>query len=127
MAPEGSVAAAYPAAMPRPNEQVVITYPEACVDGGTQVRLALRYTPARPLDTPPATLPEGEKPAEGAIYLQVVIDPAGTFQEPIYIGGPAHLTKAAIEAIGAWKVEPPRINGAPYATPVVLQVRFRQR
>lgn len=126
-APEGSMAAAYAAPMPRGNEQVVITYPEACTGGGTQVRLPVRYTPARPLDTPPATLPEGETPPEGAVYLQVVIDPAGTFQKADYIGGPAHLVKAAIEAIASWKVEPPRINGAPYITPVVLQVRFRDQ
>ena len=124
-APEGSVGAAFQMAGLRSGDQVRITYPEACAGGGTQVMLPARFTPPRALATPPVRVPAGGKPGEGPVYLQVLIDPAGTFAQPEYIGGPSQLVKAAIEGIATWKVEPARLNGAPLVTSSVLKVEFR--
>jgi hypothetical protein len=33
----------------------------------------------------------------------------------------------AIQALRDWNVEPARMNGVPVSTPLVVQVRFRQR
>jgi hypothetical protein len=124
-AAEGSVGVALQLPNLRATDQVRITYPEACAGTGTQVTLPTRFTPARPIDTPPVPLPVGEKPPDGAVYLQVLIDPAGTFAQPEYVGGPRPLVKAAIEGIARWKVEPARLNGAPLVIPVVLKVDFK--
>ena len=50
---------------------------------------------------------------------------AGNFRMPISLGGPPDLAKVAMDAIANWRAEPARINGAPLATPVVLQVTFK--
>jgi hypothetical protein len=41
-----------------------------------------------------------------------------------YIGGPMELLGAATDAVKHWKSEPPRINGAPTAAGVLVQVKF---
>jgi outer membrane biosynthesis protein TonB len=46
-------------------------------------------------------------------------------QRPAFIGGPAHLTPAAMDAIQRWRSEPPKINGAPIARAVLVQVMFK--
>jgi outer membrane biosynthesis protein TonB len=40
------------------------------------------------------------------------------------LGGPPGLARAAIDALAAWRLKPPRVNGAPMALAVVLQISF---
>jgi hypothetical protein len=60
------------------------------------------------------------------VWLQTLTDLDGMLQHPEYIGGPAHLAQAAIEAIQRWRSEPARINGAPIVRPVMIPVKFKQ-
>ena len=50
---------------------------------------------------------------------------AGRFREATALGGDPDLSRAAVEAVSSWRADPPRVNGAPLASPVVLQVTFR--
>jgi len=59
------------------------------------------------------------------IAIQAILDQSGCFRMPVLLGGPDDLAKVAMDAIATWRAEPARINGAPLATPVVLQVTFK--
>ena len=85
----------------------------------------MKFTDPRTLETPAPSLPAGLAPSETPVRLQALVDLDGMLQRPAYIGGPAHLTPAAIEAIRRWRSEPPRINGAPIARAVLVQVKFK--
>jgi outer membrane biosynthesis protein TonB len=61
------------------------------------------------------------------VRLQALIDLDGTAQRVVFIGGPAALSGAAIDAVRSWTAEPARLNGAPIVTPVTLQVKFEPR
>ena len=74
---------------------------------------------------PEPTLPAGA-PAGQPVLLQVLVDLDGTMREAVYVGGPAVLAKAAIDAVATWKSEPARINGVPRAAGALVQVRFKQ-
>jgi hypothetical protein len=73
---------------------------------------------------PPA--PAGQS-IERPVYVQVVIDLDGHMQRPVFIGGPAGLAQATLDAVRGWTAEPTRLNGAPIVTPALLQVRFTPR
>ena len=59
------------------------------------------------------------------IAVQAIVDHAGVFREATALGGAPDLSRAAVEAVLSWRADPPRVNGAPLASPVVLQVTFR--
>jgi hypothetical protein len=84
----------------------------------------MKYTNARPLKTPQPPLPAGQASTERPVRLQALLDLNGAAQRIVYIGGPAALTDAAIDAVRGWTADPTRLNGAPVVTPVTLQVRF---
>ena len=86
--------------------------------------LPVKFSAARAIDTPLPPLPAGAT-ADGPVRLQALVDLDGTLQRATYIGGPASLGPAAIDAAGRWRSEPARVNGAPVATGVVVQVRFK--
>jgi len=123
--PNGSVAAVFGIDGPRGGFTVKATYPDAC-SGATEERsLAIETTGARLLESPMPTRPAGDRAIGTWIAVQAIVDHAGRFREATALGGPADLSRAAVEALSAWRAEPPRVNGAPLASPVVLQITFR--
>lgn len=122
----GSLAARFPPQQVRPTDRVKITYAEpACPGGMTDVLFPLKATPVRGTEMPAPALPAGAKPEENRVLLQVLIDLDGALQRPSYAGGPAHLQQAAIEAVKTWRAEPARVNGAPVATAMLVEVEFK--
>jgi len=104
---------------------VKVTYREAC-SGTTEERtLALTSSPAKLLESPMPTRPASD-PAIGTwIVVQAIVDHAGGFREATALGGPPELAQAAVDVLSRWRAAPPRVNGAPLASPVVLQLTFR--
>ena len=123
--PVGTLFAAVSLPTPRPNDTVRITYTEACGSSSDQVNLRVTMSGPRGIDMPEPALPAGA-PAGQPVLLQVLVDLDGTMREAVYVGGPAALAKAAIDAVAAWKSEPARINGVPRAAGALVQVRFKQ-
>jgi hypothetical protein len=125
-APVSSLAATFALTTLRPTDTVRITYAEASCTGGTpELALPVKFTDPRALDTPAPSLPAGLAAGDTPVRLQALVDLDGMLQRPVYVGGPAHLTRAAMEAIQRWRSEPPRINGAPIARAVLVQVKFK--
>ena len=125
-APVSSLAATFALTTLRPTDTVRITYAEASCTGGTpELALPVKFTDPRALDTPAPSLPAGLAPGDTPVRLQALVDLDGMLQRPVYVGGPAHLTRAAMEAIQRWRSEPPRINGAPIPRAVLVQVKFK--
>jgi hypothetical protein len=125
--PAGSLAFVVQNGSPRPNDSVKITYAEtACGADGPQVSLPMVFTPGRPIEMPQPALPAGTT-ADEPVLVQILIDLDGAGQQPTYVGGPQALFRAAADAVGRWRFEPPRVNGAPMTTGVLLQVRFTPR
>jgi len=102
-----------------------VTYAEGCDGAAPDVVLPLRVEAPRLVQLVPGVLPPGMAEADAVVYIQVIIDPEGHIARPHYLGGPRPLYPAAVDALAKWKVEPIRVNGAPVATPNVLQVPFR--
>ncbi len=109
---------------PRANDTIRITYSEAaCGSTSNAVNLPLKGSAARAVEMPMPPLPSGAS-ANARVLLQALVDLDGAVQRPAYVGGPAELLQAAIEAAGRWRFEPARINGAPLPSAVLLQVAF---
>jgi hypothetical protein len=125
-APPSSLAATFALATLRPTDTIRITYADAsCTPGSADVPLPVKFSPARAIDTPLPPLPAGAAPADGPVRLQALVDLDGTLQRATFIGGPASLSPAAIDATGRWRSEPARVNGAPVATGVIVTVKFK--
>lgn len=125
-APPASLAAAFRLSNLRPNDTVKITYAEpACGAASTEVALPVRHTDPKTIDTTTPPLPSGLAPSDLPVRLQALVDLDGMLQRPTYLGGPMHLSQAAMDAVGRWRSEPRRINGAPVATGVIVQVKFK--
>ena len=125
-APASSLAATFPLSTLRPSDTILVTYADAaCTAGNPEVLLPVKFSPARTIDAPLPALPAGMPPTDTPVRLQALVDLDGTLQRATYIGGPTTLSQAAIDAAGRWRSEPPRVNGAPVATGVVVQVRFK--
>jgi hypothetical protein len=122
--PAGSMAAAFPMDRPRAIDSIKITYPDEACGPSNEIVLPMKYTNARALKTPQPALPPGQPATERPVRLQALIDLDGSAEQIVYIGGPAALTGAAIDAVRGWTAEPARLNGAPIVTPVALQVKF---
>ena len=126
-APVSSLAAAFTLPTLRPGDAVRITYADpACTGGSSELSLAVKYSDVRSLDMPAPPLPPGAAPGDASVWLQTLTDLDGMLQHPTYIGGPAHLAQAAMEAVQRWRSEPARINGAPVVRPVMVPVKFKQ-
>jgi hypothetical protein len=125
-APVSSLAAAFTLSTLRSSDAVRITYADpACTGGNPEISLAVKFSDVRSLDMSAPTLPSGLTPSDAPVWLQTLTDLDGMLQHPEYIGGPAHLAQAAIEAVQRWRSEPARINGAPVVRPVIIPVRFK--
>jgi hypothetical protein len=125
-APVSSMAATFTLATLRPSDTVRITYADPSCTGGTpELALPVKFTDARTLETPVPPLPAGLAASDTPVRLQALVDLDGMLQRPAYVGGPTHLTPAAMEAIQRWRSEPPRINGAPIVRAVLVQVKFK--
>lgn len=123
-APAGSVAAVFGLDGPRAGLTVKVTYPDAC-SGTTEERtMELTSSPAKLLESPMPTRPAGDAALGTWIAVQAIVDHAGRFREATALGGPPELARAAVDVLSRWRVEPPRVNGAPLASPVVLRLTF---
>lgn len=122
---EGTLAARFALDGPRAGVAVKATYPDACSGTTEEITLELSSTPARLVDSPMPTRPAGDGAIGEWVAVQAVVDQQGRFREATALGGPADLARAAVAALAAWRAEPPRVNGAPLASPVVLQLTFR--
>jgi len=122
--PPGSIASRVALQQVRPADRVRITYAETC---GTakDVVLPVKFSPAKSGESPQPALPEGGKPGETRVLLQVMIDLEGRLRHARYAGGPPFLRQAAIEAVKAWRAEPARVNGSPVATATLVLVPFK--
>lgn len=125
--PRGSIAATFQLDRPRAADTIKIAYPESGCGPSHEAALTMKYTNAKPLNTPAPALPPGQSPTPRPVRLQAVIDLDGAAQRVVYMGGPEALVPAAIDAVRGWTAEPARLNGAPIVTPVTLQVRFGPR
>lgn len=122
--PAGSVAAVFAMDAPRGGITVKVTYPDACSGATEERNLGLEGTGARLVDSPMPTRPAGDAAIGRWIAVQAIVDSAGRFREATALGGPPDLSRAAVEALAGWRVEPARVNGAAMASPVVLQITF---
>jgi hypothetical protein len=122
--PAGSIASRFQLQQMRPADRIRITYAEPCA-GARELMLTMKFTQAKSAQSPPPPLPEGGKPGETRVLMQVMIDLEGRLQRPQYAGGPSHLQAAAIEAVKAWRAEPARINGAPVPTAMLVLIPFK--
>ena len=125
--PAGSAGAIFSLDHPRATDSIKVSYaPGACGDA-REVLLPLKFTNAKPVNTPMPPLPEGQPATDRPIRLQAILDHDGAAQRIVYVGGPAALGEAAKAAVRTWTAEPMRLNGAPLVTPVTLQVKFGSR
>jgi hypothetical protein len=125
--PAGAMAAAFFIDRPRATDAIRIAYPDGGCGTSNEAVLPMKYTNAKPLKTPQPALPgalAGQASAR-PVRLQALIDLDGAAQRIVYVGGPAALVDAAIDAVRGWTAEPARLNGSPVVTPVTLQVRFQ--
>lgn len=124
-APAGSVAGVFGLDGPRAGLTVKVTYPDGC-SGATEERtIELSSSSAKLLESPMPTRPAGDAAIGTWIAVQAIVDHAGRFREATALGGPAELARAAVDVLSNWRAEPPRVNGAPLSSPVVLQLTFR--
>jgi hypothetical protein len=124
-APPGALAAVFTIDRPRGTDTIKIAYPDGGCGTSNEALLPMRYTNAKPLNTPPPPLPAGLPATERPVLrLQALIDLDGAAQSIVHIGGPPALLDAAIAAVRGWTAEPARLNGSPIVTPVTLQVKF---
>ena len=125
-APASSLAATFVISTLRPFDTVQIGYGDGtCTGGDTKAILPVKFSDGRSIDTPSPTYPSGTPPTSLPLRLQVLVDFDGMLQHPVYIGGPASLSNAAMEAVRHWRFEPPRVNGAPIVGAAIVQVRFK--
>jgi hypothetical protein len=125
--PEGALAVSYAVPALIEGARVSIRYAAEC---GTQARdllLPVRSERARVLKSLPGVLPSGVTvpPAGAQVRVQVVVDASGTPQFPVYDAGPWALRNAAIAAAREWRVEPPKVNGAPVFDISGLAISFK--
>lgn len=124
--PEGSLAAHFTLQQIRLSDRVRITYAgQACPETATEVLLPIAFTPSRGIDMPPPALPDGGKPEDTRVLVQVLIDLDGNLQRATFTGGPAHLRKPALDAVKSWRAEPARVNGAPVPWATLVEVGFK--
>lgn len=122
--PAGAVAGVFGLDGPRAGLTVKVTYPDGC-SGATEERtIDLTSSPAKLLESPMPSRPTGDAAVGTWIAVQAIVDHEGRFREATALGGQPELAQAAVDALSRWRAEPPRVNGAPLTSPVVLQVRF---
>jgi hypothetical protein len=99
---------------------------EACDSALPAVMLPLNGAAGRLIRRVAGRVPDGlTLPAGGAqVRVQVYFDGDGVPHLPTYASGPATLANAAIDAAGAFRAEPPRVNGAALLQASTITVAF---
>ena len=89
----------------------------------------VKSEPGRVTKSVPGVTPPGVTlPVAGAqVRVQVFLDVDGTPMMPVYMSGPWELAEAAIAAAKDWRIEPPKINGAPLLVTSTLTIPFPPR
>jgi hypothetical protein len=128
-APPGSIGISYAASGLIDGAKAIIKYSEACAGSPQELVLAARSERGRLLKSAPGIAPAGVAvPAAGAqVRVQVFLASDGTPLFPAYAGGPYELAEAAIAAAKEWRVDPPKMNGAPLLQTSTLSIVFRER
>jgi len=125
--PAGSMAAAFFLDRPRATDAIRIAYPDGGCGPSNEALLPMKYANAKPLKTPQPALPAGQAASDRPIRTPGADRSDGTAQRIVYVGGPAALAAAAIDAVHGWTAEPARLNGSPVVSPVTLQVKFEPK
>ena len=125
--PAGAIAATYLIDRPRASDAIKIAYPDGGCGTANDALLPMKYTNAKPAKTPQPSLPAGQRRHRSSGEAPGAHRSRRHRAALFFIGGPAALAGAAIEAVRGWTAEPARLNGAPIVTPVTLQVKFDAR
>jgi protein TonB len=83
-----------------------------------QQRIRHRVAP----DYPPDARRAG---VQGTVLLRAVVSGTGAVTDVAYLGGPALLSRAALEAVRWWKYEPYLLNNQPITVETTVAVNFR--
>ena len=108
--------------------QVAIGYGTSCESAPPVVTLPVRAEAGRISRRVAGRVPAGlTLPPGGAqVRVQVYFDFEGLPHYPAYAGGPGTLAEAAVAAVAEFRVEPPRVNGAPMLQLSTIAVAFPQ-
>jgi TonB family protein len=68
-----------------------------------------------------------EEQVEGTVVLQALVDENGVVRDVAYVGGPAMLAAAAIDALKQWRYRPSYRNGKRIESETQVTVNFRLR
>jgi hypothetical protein len=124
--PEGALGVSYAADLALPG-QVEIRYARPCGSSPSTIVLPLTPQPGRITHRVPGRVPAGItlSSAGAQVRVQVCFDLDGVPHFAAYAGGPASLAGAAVEAVGEFRADPPRVNGAAILQPSVITVAFQ--
>ena len=127
--PPGSVAVVYATPALTDGARSVVQYGEGCAGQPRELQLPARFDRGRIIRSVPGTTPPGVAvpPTGVQVHVQVFIAYDGTTLLPEYVSGPWELREAAIAAAKDWRVEAPRLNGAPLLGRSTLAITFRPR
>lgn len=86
-----------------------------------------QMTPARLIYSAPAQYPSIARQlrTEGAVVLDLEVDPTGSVSTAKAVSGPAVLRTAALDAVKRWKYEPATLGGKPVSSTQTVKVDFR--
>lgn len=86
-----------------------------------------QITPARLIYSAPAQYPSIARQlrTEGAVVLDLEVDPTGSVSAAKAVSGPAVLRTAALDAVKRWKYEPATLGGKPVSSTETVKVDFR--
>ena len=125
--PKGSVAVSYATPGLIDGARTVVQYSEGCAGQPRELQLPARFDRGRVIRSVPGVTPTGVAvpPTGVQVRIQVFLAADGTPLLPEYVSGPWELRDAAIAAAKDWRVEPPRVNGAPLLQTSTLAISFR--
>jgi len=108
-----------------PDDAVHITYLQAVGPGmASVVSLAVKLSPPRKTRHVDPHLPPNQPLPTRPVVVRIAawVDLDGMVRYPRVVKGPPHFADAALETVGKWRFEPPRMNGAP--VPMTLTVTY---
>ena len=108
----------------RAGDSVRIRYAASSCTSENEVVLPVKHEAARLTSNPAPILPPGVTEVDLTVFVQVLVDVEGRFEQPVVLSGPESLRAAAIEAIRKWTVTPARVNGSPVFSFATLRVTF---
>jgi hypothetical protein len=108
----------------RPGDSVRIRYAASACPESSEALLPITFQPAVLTSSPAPTLPAGIAEVEPTVFVQVLLDTQGRFEQPVVMGGPESLRAAALETIKAWTATASLVNGSPVFWFTTLRVTF---